>query len=1333
MYLEFNVNHQLLIRVDDNKPVEKSQRYLRVKFNFSDDWNPLTKYAYFLKNKSRESDTVMVLIENNQCYVPSEVIKDGNFTIHLVGLGSDKEVVTTNKAKIILLGTGNISGVGPEEPYNPALEQLNAKIRKAFSQVESRYIQENGIVELTFTTIEGTKISTSFDLPTEQLVKDVKYDVQTKKIIITWENGQKTEIDMSGLVDTYNADGDTLTLTNHTFSLKKELKDKLDSIQENAQVNIIEKVKVEGNALLITEKSVNITKESLELEKVDNTSDVDKPVSTYQQEAINQALESAKNYTDTNGGKIDKIKVNNVEKEIINKTVDIEIPTKSSDLLNDDNVVKDANYKHITVSDKSVSDGENTFTKYDDTTVKSSISDIEKKIPNQASNENQLADKNFVNSSIATNTASFLGSFDLVIDLALLQVATNEEIANKLNEVINTKTNNDYCYVYVTDSVSGKIKEYRRFKYSELGLTFKYEYTLNNSSYTQEQWDAINSGITNNDVTLLNTLNQTLNEHISNVSNPHNVTKEQVGLPNVDNTSDLDKPVSNAQSAINTDLYNKINDFVKYKEYIPAEASSTNKLTDKNYVTQFVSEKMAQISSGTAIHSYDMMFALFAQYIYDKVITENGSSAEVIEALKNAVAMRFQIHTGEEKIITLGDALNNAGLDINNIMSLVNYNYIDEIVKNINGTYLMSISSLWEFNSDINIVEMFENHGITEMEPLSQYFKLKNANIGDNIYFVSPNVPDLWVATKTNVGIMYGSLDSKVDLSNIQNSISDIENNVNGLLNGDIILNKVKNADNAYRDSENNIISTYYASNSALAQAKSEIAELKETLYGYVLDTTDVEISNIIPYTTTIRNNTYNLVDNVYGLVKEVRGNTIKSENLLILEDKAETTINGITYSIKDGVITLNGTATAEFDLQYYFSSLTLNGNYSWAIFLNQNASITMGVFGYISYTTINNTNYASGIRNYNNTANSSFIRFGNGETVNNLQIKSMLVSGETAPTEFKQGFNGLKSVEYNGLNIVGANLLNIADKEPTTTNGITYSIKDGIIKLNGTSTLSGTINLIIPINLSLSGGDHSIYFVGNSGTKKGNVGCYLFNSVGTWIFDTWNFSSYTSSYKGSIANLGVWITQGCSFNNYQIKPMLVKGTTAPKKFKPYKKTTILPFNTILRGVGTAKDKIVITKNTNDEYYTATKISNVGEVDLGTLTWSNNQYLTNQKSATLPSDLNVTTHNLLHSKYSYYGSSVYENIENGIVISGSNIYIMDSDNPSGSLFYETTTPTTEVLSTTLTDSDVMPLLELGGSIEVGESEVKGSSKFEMVYRLSGINPTTTTEVLENEQ
>lgn len=51
---------------------------------------------------------------------------------------------------------------------------------------------------------------------------------------------------------------------------------------------------------------------------------------------------------------------------------------------------------------------------------------------------------------------------------------------------------------------------------------------------------------TGSDVTALETK---VNNHIANKSNPHTVTKTQVGLGNVNNTSDADKPVSTAQAA----------------------------------------------------------------------------------------------------------------------------------------------------------------------------------------------------------------------------------------------------------------------------------------------------------------------------------------------------------------------------------------------------------------------------------------------------------------------------------------------------------------------------------------------------------------------------------------------------------------------------------------------------------------------------------------------------------------------------------------------------------------------------------------------------------------
>lgn len=77
-------------------------------------------------------------------------------------------------------------------------------------------------------------------------------------------------------------------------------------------------------------------------------------------------------------------------------------------------------------------------------------------------------------------------------------------------------------------------------------------YSLGNSTgtwttMTTAQQDSLNSGATSAKIT-------SYDNHIANKNNPHEVTKAQVGLGNVDNTSDANKPVS---TAVQTALDNK--------------------------------------------------------------------------------------------------------------------------------------------------------------------------------------------------------------------------------------------------------------------------------------------------------------------------------------------------------------------------------------------------------------------------------------------------------------------------------------------------------------------------------------------------------------------------------------------------------------------------------------------------------------------------------------------------------------------------------------------------------------------------------------------------------
>jgi hypothetical protein len=59
----------------------------------------------------------------------------------------------------------------------------------------------------------------------------------------------------------------------------------------------------------------------------------------------------------------------------------------------------------------------------------------------------------------------------------------------------------------------------------------------------------------------VNGIVEAINEHKNNKSNPHEVTKEQVGLGNADNTSDLNKPVSTLQQVAIENALNQAKEY----------------------------------------------------------------------------------------------------------------------------------------------------------------------------------------------------------------------------------------------------------------------------------------------------------------------------------------------------------------------------------------------------------------------------------------------------------------------------------------------------------------------------------------------------------------------------------------------------------------------------------------------------------------------------------------------------------------------------------------------------------------------------------------------------
>lgn len=224
------------------------------------------------------------------------------------------------------------------------------------------------------------------------------------------------------------------------------------------------------------------------------------------------------------------------------------------------------------------------------------IDAIEGKIPAAASDQNQLADKQFVNSSIQTATAEFKGTFNEVSDLHLTVSATRLQIAAALPNVVASANNNDYAFVQipVADATPTVIASIERYKYN--GSQWLFEYALNNSGFTQAQWDALNSGITSGLVAKLSALptNSELTTLLAGkqavIADLQNIREGAAAGATAVQPAALQSEAE-ARAAADTALGNRVSTI---DGKIPVAASPQNQLADKQYVDDGISTATAE-------------------------------------------------------------------------------------------------------------------------------------------------------------------------------------------------------------------------------------------------------------------------------------------------------------------------------------------------------------------------------------------------------------------------------------------------------------------------------------------------------------------------------------------------------------------------------------------------------------------------------------------------------------------------------------------------------------------------------------------------------------------
>lgn len=290
-------------------------------------------------------------------------------------------------------------------------------------------------------------------------------------------------------------------------------------------------------------------------------------------------------------------------------------------------------------------------------------------------------------------------------------------------------------------------------------------------------------------------------------------------------------------------------------------------------------------------------------------------------------------------------------------------------------------------------------------------------------------------------------------------------------------------------------------------------------------------------------------------------------------------TANGVTWTIADGYLTANGTASS-------YSTRTIpldlpNGQYA----LNGKKSAE-GIIGYCLRVYTSDTEYTNYFDSY--TVDGTEVKIhaifiiGTGYTVTNATIYPMLNAGDTAlpwepytggaPSPSPDYPQEIKSVVVSEVKTVGKNLIKNTAKTQTI-NGITFTVnKDGSVTTNGTATDAVAYNLAYTSRLK----DGEQYILN---------GCPSGGSNTTYRLDCFysKKASKNDTGKGKmfIAEPGtltvrIYIAAGVTISNITYYPMIRSASIEDDSYEPFQESVItLSEPVTLHGIGDVKDRIV--------------------------------------------------------------------------------------------------------------------------------------------------------------
>ena len=476
---------------------------------------------------------------------------------------------------------------------NITKKQLEGSVTKLPSMKENNYNNLENLPSINGVTLKGDKTPQDLLFKTSQIENDSEYINRTEleesikdKVEGATLNGNEVTKENNILNIEVTKEDVGLSNVDNTSDLNKPISTQTQEALNSIKGDLKSHINNQNNPH-------NVTKTQVGLGNVDNTSDKDKPVSTAQQTAIS-AVQSNLTTHEQNTENPHVVTKSQIGLDKVDNTSDKDKPVSTAQ----GNAIQQVQSNLDEIS----------------TNLNEDIIEINSKIPTQASSTNQLADKAFVNSSI-NNFAAFY-----------ITKNANGDPFESYNELITTTvyysggevripSTNDYCFVR-TDETHDNAST----RYSYQKTQWEFQYIVNETPLTAAQLAAINSGITSDLVTQITTNKNNISNLQSKIPTEYlkdaSVTDNTLTIVKQDNSEitfqggqDISGKVDKLAISPNINLYRKVNNTNKNQQYISTSknfeysGSIPNLLEKDQKVTVFQNELNYQVIANYACNS----------------------------------------------------------------------------------------------------------------------------------------------------------------------------------------------------------------------------------------------------------------------------------------------------------------------------------------------------------------------------------------------------------------------------------------------------------------------------------------------------------------------------------------------------------------------------------------------------------------------------------------------------------------------------------------------------------------------------------------------------------